>query len=442
MRVRSPSCPDNRTRTPRNEHGKSEMTDRIHSETKRRIAILSPSLAGRGAERKALYIASGLLERGHEVDFLLQRLIVHYPGEVPSQARIFFSSERSDARTQENLGRISGVPRPLVAEPLPWRIRYPRVGISMQLRSSQLPLLMSTRLPRWASGVAAYLDRERPDALLAMNVLAVAAATMATHIAQRPLRTVATLHESLNRRRLLRRARCSYPYADSVVGVSHGVSTEFAKIAGLKCDHPQIIYNPVVSQSIECRSRDPANHPWLDNPDLPVILAIGKLNKSKNFPLLLAAFARLLARRRARLVVLGDGRMRPKLLALAKRLGIEESVDFPGFKETPSPSSRRPTCSSFRPRTRRSPPSSSKPWRAAVPWSAPIVPSDPVRSLKREDLAHWCPWVTRRRSQPRWSASWMPRRHATRCESERHCSASIGRWTATRHSCCRMTNEG
>ena len=311
------------------------MINRTHSATKRRIAILSPSLAGRGAERKALYIASGLLERGHEVDFLLQRPIVHYPGEVPSRARIYFSSERSDARTRENLGRISGVPRPLVAEPLPWRIRYPRIGMSMRLRPSQLPLLMSTRLPRWAAGVAAYLDRERPDALLAMNVLAVAAATMATHVAQRPVRTVATLHESLNRRRLLRRARCSYPYADSVVGVSHGVSTEFAKITGLKCGYPQVIHNPVVSQSIERRSREPANHPWLDSPELPVILAIGKLNKSKNFPLLLAAFAQFLTHRPARLVVLGDGRMRPKLLALAKRLGIEESVDFPGFKENP-----------------------------------------------------------------------------------------------------------
>ena len=311
------------------------MIDRIRSVAKRRIAILSPSLAGRGAERKALYIASGLLERGHEVDFLLQRLIVHYPEEVPSRARIYFSSERSDARTRENLERVSAATRPLVPDPLPWRIRYPRIGISMHLRPSQLPLLISTRLPRWAAGVAAYVDRERPDALLAMNVLAVAAATMATRVAQRPLRTVATLHESLSRRRLLRRARCSYPYADSVVGVSHGVSTEFAKITGLKCGHPQVIYNPVVSRSIARRSREPANHPWLDNPELPVILAIGKLNKKKDFGVLLAAFAQFLAHRPARLVVLGDGRTRPKLLALAKQLGIEESVDFPGFKENP-----------------------------------------------------------------------------------------------------------
>ena len=119
------------------------------------------------------------------------------------------------------------------------------------------------------------------------------------------------------------------------MGVSHGVSTEFTKITGLKCGRPQVIYNPVVSENIERRSREPANHPWLDSPELPVILAIGKLNKSKNFPFLLAAFAQLLAHRPARLVVLGDGRTRPKLMALAKRLGIEESVDFPGFKENP-----------------------------------------------------------------------------------------------------------
>ena len=141
--------------------------------SRQRIAILTPSLAGQGAERKALYIAAGLLERGHEVDLLLQRLVCHSPEEVPDRARIFFSSGRSDTRTRTNLGRIAAIFRPLVPDPPPWRVRHPRVGMMTGPCRGQLPILMSTRLPRWAAGTAAYLDREQPDALLAMNVLAV-----------------------------------------------------------------------------------------------------------------------------------------------------------------------------------------------------------------------------------------------------------------------------
>ena len=91
------------------------MTKRSRKTSGSRIAILSPSLAGQGAERKALYIAAGLLERGHEVDLLLQRFLCHYPEEIPKQARIFFSSDQIDAKTREYLGRIAAIPRPTCA---------------------------------------------------------------------------------------------------------------------------------------------------------------------------------------------------------------------------------------------------------------------------------------------------------------------------------------
>ena len=78
------------------------------------------------------------------------------------------------------------------------------------------------------------MDREQPEAILAMNVLAATATTMALRLSRHPVRVVATLHEGLGRGRLLRRARCSYPHADAVVGVSRGVSGEFDKIPDLK----------------------------------------------------------------------------------------------------------------------------------------------------------------------------------------------------------------
>ena len=311
------------------------MTNRIRRFSPTHIAVLSPSLAGQGAERKALHITAGLLARGHRVDLLLQRLVCHYPEEVPDHARIFFTSGRSDRRTRVVMGRVDTVFRPTVLEPLPWRVRYPRIGTLNRVPRRQYPLLLSTRLPRWAVSIAHHLDRERPDALLAMNVLAASAAAMALNIARHRPRTVATLHEPLKQGRLLRRARHSYPRMDAAVGVSRGVSAEFKKISGLDRERIHVIYNPVVSEHLKRKAGEPVNHPWFDRSDSPVVLAIGKLNERKDFPVLLAAFSRLLTERSARLVVLGEGRMRKRLVSLAKALRISDHVDFPGFQENP-----------------------------------------------------------------------------------------------------------
>lgn len=309
-----------------------------HKPSRSRIAILTPTLAGQGAERKALFIASGLIERGHEVDLLLNRLVCHYPDETPGAARLFFTSSRSDDRTRANLRRMAAVLRPLAPAPLPWRVRYPRIALAAKLDRRQLPLLASTRLPRWAAGVAAYLDRERPGGLLAMNAVSAAAATMALRLARhRPARVVATLHDALRNRRLRRRAHRSYPYADAVAGVSHGVSAQFAAIPGLAPGRVHTIYNPVVSADLARRIREPVEHPWLrdEAAGYPVLLAVGRLRRVKDFPNLLSAFARLLARRPARLIVLGQGSLHRRLLSLARELRVAEHVDFPGFVENP-----------------------------------------------------------------------------------------------------------
>ena len=104
---------------------------------------------------------------------------------------------------------------------------------------------------------------------------------------------------------------------------------------GVPADRVHTIYNPVVSANPVRDADRPAGHPWLDEPGPQVVLAAGRLNKQKDFPTLLAAFAKLLVHRPARLIVLGKGRLRPMLTAQARELRIAEHVDFPGFVENP-----------------------------------------------------------------------------------------------------------
>ncbi len=68
-----------------------------------------------------------------------------------------------------------------------------------------------------------------------------------------------------------------------------------------------------------------------------MILAIGGLRKVKDFATLLRAFARLPAALDARLLVLGEGKERPRLAALAERLGVADRVDLHGFVDDPFP---------------------------------------------------------------------------------------------------------
>ena len=301
----------------------------------RRVAILTSSLSGSGQHLKALYIATELLERGYEVDLLLDRLICHYPDRVPKDCRIFFASGRGDAKTRENLERMAVVPQRFVSGARRWRNFYYRAALLVSAPRKQALLLMDRSVFRWAPGVAEYLNRERPDALLAMSPLATAAGTMSMRLAPRPVRVVASAHNKLMVPKWIDRARNSYPYADAVVGVSHGIARELAEIADVPRDRVHTIYNPVVSAELARKTREAIDHPWLDGSAPPVILAIGRLSAQKDFSTLLAAFARLLARRPARLIVLGRGHLQSRLFSQAQELRIVEHVDFPGFVENP-----------------------------------------------------------------------------------------------------------
>ena len=76
-------------------------------------------------------------------------------------------------------------------------------------------------------------------------------------------------------------------------------------------------------------------HPWFGDGGAPVILAAGRLAPQKDYPTLLRAFAEVARSRPARLVILGQGVERERLLELAERLGVADRFDLPGFDVNP-----------------------------------------------------------------------------------------------------------
>jgi glycosyltransferase involved in cell wall biosynthesis len=129
--------------------------------------------------------------------------------------------------------------------------------------------------------------------------------------------------------------RVSLYLPDHLVAVSHKMYHQILAYPGLSARRVTAI-----QYAIDCdayyvpEQRDGCRLELGLYPDVQVIGCIGRIEKMKRIDLLLEAFSVVLAEApRARLVIVGDGKLRPRLEALAKRLGISHSVIWTGFRQ-------------------------------------------------------------------------------------------------------------
>jgi glycosyltransferase involved in cell wall biosynthesis len=122
--------------------------------------------------------------------------------------------------------------------------------------------------------------------------------------------------------------------AESILLLSpHGLA-QIEEICPQALGKTRVVHNPY----IEDRNRDirqPRSSPDVSD-KVPMILAVGRLTRQKNYKMLLRAAARL-PNRHWRLVFLGEGPQRSELEALAEQLGLSSCVQFPGFVNNPDP---------------------------------------------------------------------------------------------------------
>ena len=126
-----------------------------------------------------------------------------------------------------------------------------------------------------------------------------------------------------------------YPYADSVVTVSQAAAHDLEQGLGLPANSVQTIYNPIVSDRLTVQAQQKPDHPWLQPNSPPVAIAVGRLTEQKDFTTLIKAFAVVRQSQDARLIILGEGELRPQLEALIKELNLTDTVALPGFVTNP-----------------------------------------------------------------------------------------------------------
>lgn len=193
-----------------------------------------------------------------------------------------------------------------------------------------------------------YLRKRRPDVLLSHLAHANVAAVAAARLAGVGTRVVLVEHNDNSlldagrtrsaASRLMQAAKSRvYRQADVIVGVSHGVTQYVSRTFGVPQEKLRTVYNPVVSPELLARSREPLSHPWFAPGEPPVLLASGRLREQKDFSTLLQAFAQVRRAQPCRLVILGEGELRPELEAEVAERGLQNDVLLPGFVPNPYP---------------------------------------------------------------------------------------------------------
>lgn len=291
---------------------------------RRHVGLLIASDAGGGVQRMTEHLADGLHNKNCRVDVIIVRpesgpLLTRLPdgvdlvklgGNLPLMGR--WSAFRADSKGAPSLalpvllpiGTSAGIRR------LPQLIRYLRKAEPDVLVSAETHTNLAALLARRRAGVGTRIVvSERGDNA---GKMAASKRWRWRHVAP-----------------LMRRL---YPLADGIVTVSDDLRISLSDYAGIDRHKVTTIHNPVISSDFSQAIKVPVDHPWFQKDALPVVLAAGRLEQRKGFDTLIRAFARAVADRDLRLVILGEGDERKRLEQLARELGLADKIWLPGWR--------------------------------------------------------------------------------------------------------------
>ena len=123
---------------------------------------------------------------------------------------------------------------------------------------------------------------------------------------------------------------------EKVIVPSHAIAEE---IHSHDIQRPNVISNGVDLHAFNPDPPDPGERETLClryglDPDLPVVLHVGRLDVDKQVNLVIRAVAQAINQVGAQLLIVGDGRQREELIELCANLSIGKICHFPGFVET------------------------------------------------------------------------------------------------------------
>ncbi len=261
---------------------------------RKRIGFFLIGLYGGGGEKVVLDLAKGFLEDGFVVDLLL------------------FSREGS------------------------WK---DRVDSKINIIDLKVSRILFSIFP-----IMKYFRKERPVAILGTSehanlilILAKIISRTKTKILVRVGMTFSDLFKNYKNKRdklIPFLIKIFYPRANTIIANSKSVAQDLVKTSKLSKNLIKVIYNPKFIQEIKEKSKVCKVKSQKFLTEKFTILAVGRLEKQKDFTTLIKAFSLVKNKIDAQLIILGEGGQRKELEKLVKDLGLE-NVYLEGFKENP-----------------------------------------------------------------------------------------------------------
>jgi glycosyltransferase involved in cell wall biosynthesis len=267
--------------------------------SKRKIAVVLPSLRIGGSERVLLNLCNQLALKGWGVDLLLFEGKGGFQNQVHNDINVSILNVKTHKRAIFKLAK--------------------------------------------------YYKNSKPDLVLTSTYATGISATLAKYFSVHKCKVIVSAHNSIKQKimspdnlkdRFLLKflARLLIPKSDGLIACSVGVAEEIKDILSLGQAKVETIYNPIVSPVILERSKEEIKHRWfydVGGHELNIIVAVARLVPQKGIPDLLRAFSIVRQQIDCRLIVVGDGPMRQELQSILCELFIEDSVDFIGAQENP-----------------------------------------------------------------------------------------------------------
>lgn len=188
------------------------------------------------------------------------------------------------------------------------------------------------------------IRREQPDVLFcAGNSYSVVAVAMKLLLGPECPPIVAKISNDLDRRDMPLPARWFYhlwlriqaPFLDQIVAMEEAMKPEITRCMAIPKDRIAVIADPAISEC-EIRRLARLRKNIVKQRSGRRFVAVGRLTRQKNIPMMLRAFAKG-SISGDRLTLVGDGSQRKSLEALARSLGLEDSVEFAGHVDDVAP---------------------------------------------------------------------------------------------------------
>ena len=261
-----------------------------NNKRKQVISIVLPDLSIGGAERQSVELANDFVKKGFSVELVLMRRA----GELlelvdPSVSFYILNTDK---------------------------IRNSIIPLAVYLRKKHPSIILAGLWPLTSAAVFSWIISGKVGNLYLVEVNPLSVSTKKE--SGIPFYYLSTLLSITHR------------FASGIIAISKGVKKDLCRAALLSDKKVKVIYDPAAKGIQNEIFSNNLNQLWGDSFKIR-ILAVGLLTKQKDFETLIAAFSIIHATLHAKLVIIGDGPLRNKLLNLIDQLDLHHCVDLPGY---------------------------------------------------------------------------------------------------------------